>query len=95
MEFTEASGPRLWEAGLDVGERLRAYRVQAGRERGEGGQGTGTGRPMPPHLRMPYPHGYWTGPGRSLYEVRFLDFIPVNMDAEDASESPIRLTGEA
>ncbi|GAA5533819.1 hypothetical protein [Deinococcus aluminii] len=93
LELTEASGPRIWEAGLDVGERLRAYRVRAASPQGGGdGQSTGSGRTMPPHLRAPHPHGYWTGPGRNLYEIRFLDFIPVNMDQEDLPEAPVRLS---
>ncbi|MGM9320545.1 hypothetical protein [Deinococcus aquaticus] len=54
-------------------------------------KGTDLGSPRTPSdLREPHLHGDWTGPGRTRYEVRFLDFIPVYMDGE-GPEAPGRL----
>lgn len=89
--------PNIVTAGQRIGDRLRAYRVyqREAKERsaGQGQSSPGTGRTMPPHLRMPHKHAYWTGPGRTTYVVHYLDFVPVNMSGStDEQESPVRLT---
>lgn len=90
-ELVEPGHTPIWEAGVDTGNQLRAYTVQ--QSQGQGAHATSgvpTGRTMPPHLREPHLHGYWVGEGRTQYELKFLDFIPVNMDQDD-QQSPVRL----
>lgn len=90
-ELVEPGQTPIWEAGVDTGNQLRAYAVQQTQRHGaQATPGTPTGRTMPPHLREPHLHGYWVGEGRTQYEVKFLDFIPVNMDQDD-KQSPVRL----
>ncbi|OWL95500.1 hypothetical protein CBQ26_12130 [Deinococcus indicus] len=89
-ELSEPSAATVWEAGVDTGNVLRAYYARKTQGDAETGAPTSTGRRMPPHLREPHLHGYWTGPGRTRYEVRFLDFVAVNMDGE-GPEAPVRL----
>lgn len=88
-ELSEVGHTPVWEAGVDTGNVLRAYAAQKA-QAGPRESGEPSGRTMPPHLREPHLHGYWTGKGRTQYELKFLDFIAVNMDG-DGPESPVRL----
>lgn len=89
-ELSEPGAATVWEAGVDTGNVLRAYHARKTQGDADPAAPTSTGRRMPPHLREPHLHGYWTGPGRTRYELHFLDFIPVNMDSE-GPEAPVRL----
>ncbi|WP_189065956.1 hypothetical protein [Deinococcus seoulensis] len=92
-ELSESGAATVWEAGVDTGNVLRAYharKAQGDADPGSPAAPVSTGRRMPPHLREPHLHGYWTGPGRTRYELRFLDFVAVNMDGE-GPEAPVRL----
>lgn len=89
-ELSEPGAATVWEAGVDTGNVLRAYHARKTQGDADPAAPTSTGRRMPPHLREPHLHGYWTGPGRTRYELRFLDFVAVNMDSE-GPEAPVRL----
>ena len=92
LKLFEAPGPRVWEVGLETEEQWRAYRV---RQREHSTSGDPTGRVMPPHFRSPHPHRYWMGPGRTPLEVRFLNFVAVNIGRSDpVGETPVRLTDD-
>lgn len=93
-ELAEPGQVPIWEAGVDIGEKLRAYKVRRAQQSAVGGtqQGSSSGFVMPPHLRAPHPHGYWVGEGRRRFELKFVDFVPVNMDnPEEGGEAPVRL----
>lgn len=62
-----------------VGTRIGAALRQA-RESSSGAAGSGSRKS--PHIRKPHWHLYWTGKGRAVPVVKFMDIIPVNVGKE-------------
>lgn len=77
--------PTEADVGLRMQQAVRKYKEDSA---GDSGNGSG-GWTMPPHIRRPHPHLYWTGPDRSVPKVKWLGPIAVNMDAKDADESDV------
>lgn len=73
------------ETQVGVGIRLGAlFRKQAADDQNAAARGSGTGAPMPPHIRRAHWHTYWVGKrGDQRPELKWLSPILVNANSPD------------
>lgn len=70
-----AKPAKVYRVGYEAGARMRAWRrANVGQQRGPGAGGT-----KKPHMRRSHPHLYWTGKGRMVPEVKWIEPTPVKM----------------
>lgn len=70
--------PSLYNVGFRVGARLAAWREREDQMRAAS---VGTGRKQATHRRRGHNHLYWTGKGRTIPQIKFVEPYWVNVDA--------------
>ena len=80
------------EVGFRLGTKFEKLYKKA--EAGEQRYDSKGGRPVRPHVRRAHWHHYWTGPGRTVLELRWLEPVFVMGDSEKIDVVVHEVSGE-
>lgn len=75
-EGVAAREPSEADVGVEI-RRALVRHMESATSSGTAMEQEGVTRSLPPHIRSPHPHLYWTGPGRKVPKVYYLPPIPV------------------